>query len=196
MALGYTLQLPEEDRFLMSKNELLDKICVLFGGRVAEELRFGDVTTGASNDLERATQIARQMVTEFGMSEKLGLVKLGHKHNEVFLGRDIGEERNYSDAIAYAIDQEVKAIIDSCYEKVRNILVENSEEMEKIAKTLLEKEIIEGKELNALLGLENPEEEKVVGPEEEERTETQETIAEENPVGESKNSDAATNAAI
>ncbi|HPE66007.1 MAG TPA: cell division protein FtsH, partial [Synergistales bacterium] len=123
-------------------------------------------------------------------------VKLGHKHNEVFLGRDIGEERNYSDAIAYAIDQEVKAIIDSCYEKVRNILVENSEEMEKIAKTLLEKEIIEGKELNALLGLENPEEEKVVGPEEEERTETQETIAEENPVGESKNSDAATNAAI
>lgn len=195
MALGYTLQLPEEDRFLMSKNELLDKICVLFGGRVAEELRFGDVTTGASNDLERATQIARQMVTEFGMSEKLGLVKLGHKHNEVFLGRDIGEERNYSDAIAYAIDQEVKAIIDSCYEKVRNILVENSEEMEKIAKTLLEKEIIEGKELNALLGLEHPEEEKVVGPEEE-RTETQETIAEENPAGESKNSDAASDAAI
>ncbi|PKL02898.1 MAG: cell division protein FtsH, partial [Synergistetes bacterium HGW-Synergistetes-2] len=183
------------DRFLMSKNELLDKICVLFGGRVAEELRFGDVTTGASNDLERATQIARQMVTEFGMSEKLGLVKLGHKHNEVFLGRDIGEERNYSDAIAYAIDQEVKAIIDSCYEKVRNILVENSEEMEKIAKTLLEKEIIEGKELNALLGLEIPEEEKVVGSEEE-RTETQETIAEENPVGESKKSDAASNAAV
>jgi cell division protease FtsH len=195
MALGYTLQLPEEDRFLMSKNELLDKICVLFGGRVAEELQFGDVTTGASNDLERATQIARQMVTEFGMSERLGLVKLGHKHNEVFLGRDIGEDRNYSDAIAYAIDQEVKAIIDSCYEKVRNILLENSEEMEKIAKTLLEKEIIEGKELNALLGLENPEEEIVAAPEEK-RIEIQETVAEENPAGESMNSDTESNAAV
>ncbi len=157
MALGYTLQLPEEDRFLMSKNELLDKICVLFGGRVAEELKFGDVTTGASNDLERATQIARQMVTEFGMSEKLGLVKLGHKHNEVFLGRDIGEDRNYSDAIAYAIDQEVKAIVDSCYEKVRNILVENEDEMKKVASALLEREIIEGKELNILLGIEEEE---------------------------------------
>ncbi|NLM71432.1 MAG: ATP-dependent metallopeptidase FtsH/Yme1/Tma family protein [Synergistaceae bacterium] len=152
MALGYTLQLPEEDRFLMSKNELLDKICVLFGGRVAEELKFGDVTTGAGNDLERATQIARQMVTEFGMSEKLGLVKLGRKHSEVFLGRDIGEDRNYSDAIAYAIDQEVKAIIDSCYEKVRSILIENSEEMDMIAEALLEREILEGKELDELLG--------------------------------------------
>ena len=152
MALGYTLQLPEEDRFLMSKNELLDKICVLFGGRVAEELKFGDVTTGAGNDLERATQIARQMVTEFGMSEKLGLVKLGRKHSEVFLGRDIGEDRNYSDAIAYAIDQEVKAIIDGCYEKVRSILIENSKEMDMIAEALLEREILEGKELDELLG--------------------------------------------
>ncbi len=152
MALGYTLQLPEEDRFLMSKNELLDKICVLFGGRVAEELKFGDVTTGAGNDLERATHIARQMVTEFGMSEKLGLVKLGRKHSEVFLGRDIGEDRNYSDAIAYAIDQEVKAIIDFCYDKVRGILTDNSEEMDTIANALLEREILEGKELDELLG--------------------------------------------
>ncbi len=157
MALGYTLQLPEEDRFLMSKNDLLDKICVLFGGRVAEELHFGDVTTGASNDLERATQIARQMVTEFGMSEKLGLVKLGHKHNEVFLGRDIGEDRNYSDAIAYSIDQEVKAIVDYCYEKVRTILLENEDEMKKVATTLLEREVIEGKDLNILLGIESEE---------------------------------------
>ncbi len=144
MALGYTLQLPEEDRFLMSKNELLDKICVLFGGRVAEELKFGDVTTGAGNDLERATHIARQMVTEFGMSEKLGLVKLGRKHSEVFLGRDIGEDRNYSDAIAYAIDQEVKAIIDFCYDKVRGILTDNSKETDTIANALLERVILEG----------------------------------------------------
>ncbi len=139
MALGYTLQLPEEDRFLMSKSDLLDKICVLLGGRVAEELQFGDVTTGSSNDLERATQIARQMVTEFGMSDKLGLVKLGHKHHEVFLGRDIGEERNYSDEVAYTIDQEVKMIIDSCYARVRSLLEENSEEVEKVARVLLEK---------------------------------------------------------
>jgi len=154
MALGYTLQLPEEDRFLMSKSDLLDKICVLLGGRVAEELQFGDVTTGSSNDLERATQIARQMVTEFGMSDKLGLVKLGHKHHEVFLGRDIGEERNYSDEVAYTIDQEVKMIIDSCYARVRSLLEENSEEVEKVARVLLEKEVIEGKELTVLLGME------------------------------------------
>lgn len=153
MALGYTLQLPEEDRFLMSKSGLLDKICVLLGGRVAEELHFGDVTTGASNDLERATQIARQMVTEFGMSDKLGLVKLGNKHQEVFLGRDIGEEKNYSDSIAYSIDQEVKRIIDSCYSRVHSILVENSDKMVMVAKVLLEKEVIEGKELSSLLGL-------------------------------------------
>lgn len=159
MALGYTLQLPEEDRFLMSRTELLGKICVLLGGRVAEELQFGDVTTGASNDLERATQIARQMVTEFGMSEKLGLVKLGNKHQEVFLGRDIGEDRNYSDEIAYAIDQEVKKIIDSCYDKVRNLLEENQEDLVRITDILLEKEVIEGKELSALLGMEEKEEE-------------------------------------
>ncbi len=151
MALGYTLQLPEEDRFLMSKGELLDRICVLLGGRVAEEIQFGDVTTGASNDLERATQIARQMVTEFGMSEKLGLVKLGRKGHEVFLGRDIGEDRNYSDAVAYAIDQEVRDIIDSCYEKVRGLLLENRPQMDKVAGVLLEKEIIEGPELTSLL---------------------------------------------
>lgn len=154
MALGYTLQLPEEDRFLMSKSDLLDKICVLLGGRVAEELQFGDVTTGASNDLERATQLARQMVTEFGMSEKLGLVKLGHKRQEVFLGRDIGEEKNYSDEVAYSIDQEVKRIIDSCYGRVHHLLVENAEEMTKVAQVLLEKEVIEGKELSILLGME------------------------------------------
>jgi cell division protease FtsH len=160
MALGYTLQLPEEDRFLMSRSDLLDKICVLLGGRVAEELHFGDVTTGASNDLERATQIARQMVTEFGMSDKLGLVKLGHKHQEVFLGRDIGEDRNYSDEVAYAIDQEVKKIIDSCYGRVHHLLAENADEMAKVAQVLLEKEVIEGKELTLLLGMEEKEEKK------------------------------------
>jgi cell division protease FtsH len=179
MALGYTLQLPEEDRFLMSRTELYNKICVLFGGRVAEEIKFGDVTTGASNDLERATQIARQMVTEFGMSEKLGLVKLGQKHQEVFLGRDIGESRNYSEEVAYTIDQEVKKIIDSCYNRVHQLLVENSDDMDKVAEALLKREVIEGRELSALLGLEDEEEEAVQPeedntPDEEESSEAEE----------------------
>ena len=119
MALGYTLQLPEEDRFLVSKQELSDRICVLLGGRVAEMIRYGDVTTGASNDLERATQIARQMVTQFGMSDKLGLVTLGRKQHEVFLGHDIVDDRNYSEEVAHTIDLEIRAIIDSCMNKRR-----------------------------------------------------------------------------
>lgn len=150
-ALGYTLQLPEEDRFLMSKKELTNRICVLLGGRVAEEIHFSDITTGAQNDLERATQIARQMVTEFGMSDTLGPVTLGRKQHEVFLGRDIMEDRNYSDEVAYAIDQEVRSIVESCYERVRNILKENQEAHVRIARTLLVEEVIEGDRLDSLL---------------------------------------------
>ncbi|MFA6882023.1 MAG: cell division protein FtsH, partial [Aminobacterium sp.] len=122
-------------------------------------LIFENVTTGAGNDLERATQIARRMVTEFGMSDTLGLVKLGHKHQEVFLGRDITEDKNYSDNVAYMIDQEVKAIIDGCYEKAKQILTEKNDQVEMVASTLLEKEVIEGKELDELLGLAPQEEE-------------------------------------
>jgi len=150
-ALGYTLQLPEEDRFLMSRKELINRICVLFGGRVAEEIHFSDITTGAQNDLERATQIARQMVTEFGMSDTLGPVTLGRKQHEVFLGRDIMEDRNYSDEVAYAIDQEVRSIVEECYERVRTILKENYDVHVHIARTLLVEEVIEGDRLDALL---------------------------------------------
>ncbi|MFA5621846.1 MAG: ATP-dependent zinc metalloprotease FtsH [Thermovirgaceae bacterium] len=150
-ALGYTLQLPEEDRFLMSKKELINRICVLLGGRVAEEIHFSDITTGAQNDLERATQIARQMVTEFGMSDSLGPVTLGRKQHEVFLGRDIMEDRNYSDEVAYAIDQEVRRIVEDCYERVREILKENHDAHVRIARTLLAEEIIEGDRLDVLL---------------------------------------------
>ena len=152
MALGYTLQLPEEDRFLISKKELSDRITILLSGRVTELLKFGDVTTGASNDLERATQIARQMVTQFGMSDRLGLVTLGRKQHEVFLGRDIMEDRNYSEEIAYAIDQEVRSIIDECFNLAKNILTEHSERLEEITALLLEKEVLEGDELDELLG--------------------------------------------
>jgi len=150
-ALGYTLQLPEEDRFLMSKKELLNRISVLLGGRVAEELHFDDVTTGAQNDLERATQIARQMVTEYGMSDRLGPVTLGKKHHEVFLGRDIMEDRNYSDEVAYAIDQEVRRIVDECYEQVKNLLEQHRTVHVKVAKVLLEEEVIEGPRLDEIL---------------------------------------------
>jgi cell division protease FtsH len=152
MALGYTLQLPEEDRFLISKQELSNRITILLGGRVAEIIRFGDVTTGASNDLERATQTARQMVTQFGMSDRLGLVTLGRKQHEVFLGRDIMEDRNYSEEIAYAIDQEVRSIIDDCYMQAKTILTENRDNLEKITALLLQKEVLEGDELDELLG--------------------------------------------
>lgn len=151
MALGYTLQLPEEDRFLISRNEIIDRICVLLGGRVAEEITQGDVTTGAQNDLERATQLARQMVTEFGMSEKLGPMTLGRKQHEVFLGRDIVDDRNYSDEVAFAIDQEMRSIIDGCHERVKSILRENLDLLNKVTKSLLEREILEGEDLETLI---------------------------------------------
>ncbi|AFM21478.1 MAG TPA: ATP-dependent zinc metalloprotease FtsH [Acetomicrobium flavidum] len=150
-ALGYTMQLPEEDRFLISKKELLNQICVLLGGRVTEELKGDDITTGAQNDLERATQIARKMVTEFGMSERLGPVRLGRKQHEIFLGRDIVEDRNYSEEIAYAIDQEVRRIIDDCYELVKDLLIKHEPILDRIAEVLLEKEVLEGEELDALI---------------------------------------------
>ena len=150
-ALGYTLQLPEEDRFLISKGELKNRICVLLGGRVAEELYCDDITTGAQNDLERATQIAREMVTEFGMSDRLGPVRLGRKQHEVFLGRDIMEDRNYSEEIAYAIDQELRSIIDDCYKIVRTILTEQGEALKEVTKELLAREVLEGDELDKLL---------------------------------------------
>ena len=150
-ALGYTLQLPEEDRFLTSRSDLLNRISILLSGRVSEELVFGDVTSGAANDLERSTRTARQMVTELGMSERLGLVKLGRKHEEIFLGRDISEDRDYSEEVAYAIDQEVKAIIDSCYAKAKEILTEKRELLDRIAAVLLDREVLDGKEFEALM---------------------------------------------
>lgn len=150
-ALGYTLQLPTEDRYLISKSELMERLSVLLGGRVAEELIFKDVTTGAQNDLERATKIARQMVTEFGMSESIGPMTLGRKQHEIFLGRDISEDRNYSDEIAFQIDKEVEKIIQDAYNRARELLTKNKRKLNKIATTLLEKETLEGEELDSLL---------------------------------------------
>ena len=151
LALGYTLNLPQEDRYLMTKKELLDEMTVMLAGRAAEEVVFGEVTTGAQNDLERVTELARKMVCEFGMSERLGPVTLGRKAGPIFLGRDIVEDRNYSEAVANEIDKEVRRIVEECYERAKRLLQENRHLLDAIANRLLEKETIDGEELDELL---------------------------------------------
>jgi len=150
-ALGYTLQLPTQDRYLISKLELMDRLAVLLGGRVAEDIVFKDVTTGAQNDLERATKLARQMVTEYGMSDTIGPITLGRKEHEIFLGRDISEQRDYSEEVANKIDKEVKKIIEIAYARAKEILTKNKSKLKKIARNLIERETLEGKELDDLL---------------------------------------------
>lgn len=148
---GYAVMLPKEDRYFMTKPELLDKITGLLGGRVAEELVLGEVSTGAHNDFQRATNIARKMVTEYGMSDKLGPMQFGHASSgQVFLGRDINNEQNYSDAIAHEIDMEIQRIILECYEKAKKILTDYSEQHHLIAKTLLEVETLDAEQIRHL----------------------------------------------
>ncbi len=141
MALGVTWFLPEEDKHLYQRSKFEDEICSLLGGYVAEEIFFGEMTTGASNDLEKATSIARRMVTEYGMS-RLGPVIYGNKNQEVFLGRDLGHVRNYSEAVASEIDQEIKRFIDSAYKKTKEIVTTNKQTIERIAKKLIKKETL------------------------------------------------------
>jgi cell division protease FtsH len=150
-ALGYTLTLPTEDRFLVSKSELLDNLAYFLGGRVAEEMVFGDVTTGAADDLEKTTKMARKMVTEYGMSNKLGPLTLGQKQDQVFLGRDFASHPDYSPEIAYEIDKEIRRIVEEAFAKARKILTEQRRKLDKIAKTLIEKETLEKEELLRLL---------------------------------------------
>ncbi|MGM9927983.1 MAG: ATP-dependent zinc metalloprotease FtsH [Bacillus sp. (in: firmicutes)] len=148
---GYAVMLPKEDRFFMTKPELLDKIVGLLGGRVAEEITFGEVSTGAHNDFQRATAIARSMVTEYGMSDKLGPLQFGTSQGgQVFLGRDFNNEQNYSDAIAYEIDLEVQRIIKECYAKAKDILTENRDKLNLIANTLLEVETLDADQILSL----------------------------------------------
>lgn len=151
VALGYTLQLPTQDRYLISKAELLDRLTVLLGGRVAEDLIFQDVTTGAQNDLEQATKVARQMITEYGMSESLGPVTLGRKEHQVFLGKDISQERDYSEEVANKIDKEIRTIIDTTYARAKEILSKNKRKLKNIATNLIKRETLEGTELDLLL---------------------------------------------
>ncbi|WP_409296428.1 ATP-dependent zinc metalloprotease FtsH [Peribacillus sp. SCS-26] len=149
---GYAVMLPKEDRYFMTKPELLDKIVGLLGGRVAEEITFGEVSTGAHNDFQRATGIARRMVTEFGMSDKLGPLQFGQAQGgQVFLGRDIHNEQNYSDKIAYEIDTEIQTFIKESYERARTILTENRDKLEIIATTLLEVETLDADQIKHLI---------------------------------------------
>jgi cell division protease FtsH len=164
---GYAVMLPREDRYFMTKPELLDKIVGLLGGRVAEEIVFGEVSTGAHNDFQRATGIARRMVTEFGMSDKLGPLQFGQQSGgQVFLGRDLHNEQNYSDAIAYEIDLEIQRIIKESYARCKQILTENRDKLDLIAKTLLEVETLNAEQIRYLVENgrlpENPEELKSV----------------------------------
>ena len=151
-ALGYTLQLPTEDRYLMTKSELLDRLAVLLGGRIAEEIIFGEISTGAHNDLQRATDIATSMVKEYGMSEKLGYVTFEKEKRPLFLQSPFPSSREYSEETAKEIDEEVKRIIDETYARAKKILVQNGAKLKNLANLLLEKEVVEEEDLKKVLG--------------------------------------------
>ena len=150
MAGGYTMYRPTEDKSFMSRTEMIENIVSLLGGRVAEKLILDDISTGASNDIERATKIARAMVTKYGMSERIGTITLGQNQEEVFLGRDFAQSKEYSEETAGAIDEEVKSIIDFSYGKAEEILREHIDKLHSVAKILLEKEKIDGEEFDAI----------------------------------------------
>jgi cell division protease FtsH len=150
-ALGYTMQVPEEDHFLDTRDSMLDQIAVLLGGRTAEELFCTDITTGASNDLERATKLARQMVTRYGMSEELGTQVFGEANHEVFLGRDFASHQDYSAETAKRIDDEVERIMREAHARAREVLEARRAQMDTMANVLLVRETVEGKAVEALL---------------------------------------------
>lgn len=150
--LGVTWSLPEEDKRLHSKEEMKDELTMMLGGRVAEELKFGDITTGASNDLEHATKVAKDMVTKYGMSDKLGLQTYGKRGELVFLGKELGEhEKNYSEEVAAKIDQEISDIVEEAHKRAINLLTKNKDKLDLISSELLGKETIEGKDFEALM---------------------------------------------
>jgi cell division protease FtsH len=153
---GYTLLLPEEDRNYITKSYLLDEVTTLLGGRVAEAIVLNDISTGAQNDLERASSTVRKMITEYGMSDELGPLTFGHKSEEVFLGRDISRDRNYSDAIAYAIDKEASLLMETSYKKAEQILTENMAKLHLIAEFLMKEETMEAEQFEAIMKGEEP----------------------------------------
>lgn len=151
MALGYTLHLPEEDRHLVTRSKLLSDMTVLLGGRIAEELRFNEMSTGAADDLKKVTEIAHRIVCEYGMSKNLGPRTFGKKQKQIFLGRDIYEDRNYSEEIAKKIDEEIKKIVEERYNIAREVIENNMDKLKKIVDILLEKEVIEKEELDKIV---------------------------------------------
>ncbi len=152
MAGGYTLYRPAEDKSYVSKNEMLDDLVSSLGGRVAEELIIGDISTGASSDIQHATRIAREMVTKYGMSEKLGPISFGSENNEVFLGKSYNQVRDYSEAVASQIDEEVERLIKEAYERTKSILTEHIDNLHDLAKALLEKDKVDAKEFRQIMG--------------------------------------------
>tara|TARA_B100000686_G_scaffold65985_1_gene71119 strand:+ start:2279 stop:4147 length:1869 start_codon:yes stop_codon:yes gene_type:complete len=157
MALGVTQQLPTEDKYMLSKDYLIKSIRVLLAGRAAEEIIFNERTTGAGNDLERATEMARKMVTEWGMSEIVGPIRLAHKEGEVFLGKEMSSRQDYSEATSLEVDKEIKDIIVNAYNNAINLLKENEKSLHKLAKLLLEKEVVEAKDLDEIIKPSSPE---------------------------------------
>jgi len=151
MALGYTISLPTEDRYNVSRSYLEDKIAELLGGRVAEEVVYTEITTGASNDLDRATDMARAMVCEYGMSERLGPLRFGRRHGNPFLGRDFMEDRDYSEEVAQAIDEEVRGIVDRQYQRAKQLLLEKRDLMDRIVEVLMIRETLERDDFVALM---------------------------------------------
>ena len=147
---GYTMALPEEEHFLQYRNKFKADLASLLGGRAAEEIVFHDVTTSASNDLERATKLARAMVTQYGMSDKLGPLTFGERNELVFLGRELSEQRNYSEDVARQIDREVRRLIDDAYQTAKRILTTNRDKLSEIAERLVREETIDAATFNAL----------------------------------------------
>ena len=151
MAGGFTLSLPSQDRSYMTKTEMVEEIVVLLGGRVAEKLVLNEISTGASNDIERATKIARNMITRYGFSEKLGPIVYGQNEEEVFLGRDISHSRNYSETVAAEIDGEIREVIDTCYESTRQVLEDHMDQLHRVAEYLMTYEKVDGEKFKALM---------------------------------------------
>jgi cell division protease FtsH len=160
---GYTRVVPDEDRLFKTKRQFEDDLAVFMAGQVAEMLVFAEQSTGAANDIERATMISRRMVTEFGMSDTLGPLAFGKKDELIFLGREISEQRNYSDEVAYQIDQEIRQLVDTAHQRAHDVLTQHFDKLEAIAQLLIREETIEGEELEALFDSPRPKPE-LVGP--------------------------------
>ncbi|MGC8487494.1 MAG: ATP-dependent zinc metalloprotease FtsH [Clostridia bacterium] len=152
MAMGYTMPLPEEDRYLITRDEMLDQVCMSLGGRAAEELVFGEISTGAQDDLEKSTKLVRRMITEYGMSDELGPMTYGTRHDQVFLGRDLMRDRDYSEEVASAIDREVRHIVMQQYDRAKGILRNHRDVLNRMAQALVEKETLDAEEIRALVG--------------------------------------------